>query len=350
MPWVPSFHLLYSLLWHHSTYRNGHTLKRKRPDCHPKTGHSKFGGLIFKRDSPSGRQSRRGRKSIMEQRPFGKTGEKFTIFSFGAQRIVDAHGCSEKEAVRMINYALDCGIRYFDTAWAYSGGQSEKRLGKVARHRRKEMWIATKTSSRQRDKARGQLEESLRRLQTDYVDEWRMHDISSFEALEKITAPGGALEAAVRAHDEGLVRYISISGHTDPRVQIEALEQFPFDSVLCATSVLDHFMFSFVEQFLPVANAKGVAVVGMKVLGLGKLAHIYDRALRYAFALPISTVVVGMESMEQLEKNLAVAEGYHPLGDEERLQLYREVLPLVTPEAMPWKADDWRNPVQWGKH
>jgi len=249
----------------------------------------------------------------------------------------------------MINHALDSGIRYFDTAWRYTGGQSEQRIGKVARGRRREMWIATKASSRDRDKARSQLEDSLRRLQTGYVDEWRMHDISSLEELDEITAPGGALEAAVRARDEGLVRYVSISGHTDPQVQIEALERFPFDSVLCPTSALDHFMLSFVEEFLPVANARGVAVVGMKVMGLGRLAHIYDRALRYTFGLPISSAVVGMESMEQLERNLAVAETYQPLTDEERLELFREVLPMVTSEAMPWKAGDWQGPVEWRK-
>jgi len=284
----------------------------------------------------------------LEHRPFGKTGEVFPILSFGAQRIVDEHGCSEKEALRMVNYALDKGIKYFDTAWIYSFGQSEERLGKVTRERRTELWIATKALSRDRDEARRQLEESLRRLQTDYVDEWRMHNVWSFEELDKLTAPGGALEAAVKARDEGLVRYISISGHTDPRVQIEALERFPFDSVLCALSVLDHFIFSFAEEFLPMANARGVAVVGMKVMGLGALSHIYDRALRYTFGLPISTAIVGMDSMEQLEKNLAVAEEYKPLSDDERLQLFREVLPLVSPKTLPWKAEEWGG-VAWKK-
>ena len=283
----------------------------------------------------------------MEQRTFGRTGEKFGILGFGAQRIVDSHGCSEKEAIEMVNYALDNGIRYFDTAWIYSRGQSERRLGKVARRRRKEMWIATKVWARSRDEARRQLEESLRRLQTDYVDEWRMHHVWSLEELDKITAPKGALEAAVRARDEGLVRYISISGHTNPRVQIDALARFPFDSILCAASVLDHFILSFAEELMPLANSKGVAVVGMKVLGLGSLAHIYDRALRYTFSLPISLAIVGMESMEQLQRNLAVAEDYKPLSDGERLELFKEVLPMVKPAAVPWKAEDWDNPVQW---
>lgn len=283
----------------------------------------------------------------MEERPYGKTGQKFSILSFGAQRIVDSHGCSEEDALKIMNYALDHGIRYFDTAWVYSEGQSEKRVGKVAHQRRKEMWIATKTWARDRRGARKQLEESLRRLQTDYVDEWRMHNIWSISELDKITAPGGSLEAAVQARADGLVRYISISGHSNPGVQIEALARFPFDSVLCATSVLDHFVLSFAEEFLPVAKAKGVAVAGMKIIGFGRLAKIYDKALRYAFGLPIDTAVVGMESMDQLQKNLEVAEAYRPLSDDERLELFKEVMPLVTPEGLPWKAEDWNHPVEW---
>jgi aryl-alcohol dehydrogenase-like predicted oxidoreductase len=283
----------------------------------------------------------------MEERPYGKTGEKFPLLSFGAQRIVDSRGCSEEDALKIINYALDHGVRYFDTAWIYSGGQSEERVGKVARHRRKEMWIATKVWARDTEGARRQLEQSLRRLQTDYVDEWRMHNVWSIGELDKITGSGGALEAAIQARAEGLVRYISISGHSNPRVQIEALERFSFDSALCATSVLDHFVLSFAEEFLPVARTKGVAVAGMKIMGLGRLAGKYDRALRYAFGLPIDTAVVGVESMEQLQKNLAVAENYQPLNDAERLELFKEVLPFITPEAMPWKAEDWNNPVEW---
>jgi len=283
----------------------------------------------------------------MEERPFGKIGVTFPILSFGAQRVVDGHGCSESQALKIMNRALDRGIRYFDTAWVYSGGQSEERVGKVARHRRKEMWIATKTIIRTAEESRLQLEESLRRLQTDHVDEWRLHNIWSLEELDKVTRPGGSLEAAIQARDKGLVGCISISGHTNPRVQIEALNRFPFDSVLCAVSVLDHFILSFAEEFLPVANARGVAVIGMKVMGLGVLAPFSDKALRYTLGLPISTAIVGMETMEQLEKNLAVAENFKPLTDEERLEFFREIMPLVTPQKVMWKAEDWENPTSW---
>ena len=176
-----------------------------------------------------------------------------------------------------------------------------------------------------------------------------MHNVWSLQELDKLTAPGGALNEAVKARDEGLVRYISISGHTNPQVQIEALERFPFDSVLCALSVLDHFIFSFAEEFLPIAKTKGVAVIGMKVLGLGALAHVYDSALRYTMGLPVCTVIVGMESMDQLKKNIEVAESYKSLSDEERLQLFKVILPLVNPKTLPWKSEEWGKETNWSK-
>ncbi len=283
----------------------------------------------------------------METRPFGSTGESFPILSFGGQRIVDEHGCTEVEAVKIINKALDMGIRYFDTAWIYSGGQAEARLGLVAKHRRSEMWIATKTYDTSYDRARTELETSLKRLQTDHVDEWRLHNITDYARLDEFTGEGGALQAAVQAREEGLVRYISISSHTDPQLLVEAVKRFPFDSALIAVSALDHFILSFAEEFLPVANDRGMATIGMKVLGLGSLTHEVERSLRYSFGLPVSTVIVGMESMAQLEQNLAIAESFEPLSDEERLAFFKDIMPLVKLEKMPWKATDWVNPKEW---
>jgi aryl-alcohol dehydrogenase-like predicted oxidoreductase len=283
----------------------------------------------------------------VETRPFGKTGYSFPLLSFGGQRIVDDHNCTEEEALRIVNTAIDRGIRYFDTAWIYSDGQAETRLGKVVKHRRAEMWIATKTWDTTRDGALRQLETSLKRLQTDHVDEWRLHNVWDFARLDAFTAKGGALEAAIRARDEGMVRHISISSHTDPQILIEALDRFPFDSTLMALSALDHFILSFAEEFLPVANAKGVATIAMKVLGLGSLKHEVARSLRYAFSLPVSTVIVGMETMAQLEQNLAIAESFTPMTDEERLAFFKEIIPLVRPDKMPWKAADWDKPREW---
>jgi aryl-alcohol dehydrogenase-like predicted oxidoreductase len=283
----------------------------------------------------------------METRPFGKTGESFPILSFGAQRVVDEEDCNEDQAVEILNTALDRGIRYFDTAWMYSKGQSEERVGKVAKHRRQEMWIATKTWDTTRDGARRQLEESLERLQTDHVNEWRLHNVWGLDRLDEMTGKGGALEAASQAREEGLVRNISISGHTDPQVQIEALRRFPFDTALVAVSVLDHFIYSFAEEFLPVAAREGIGVVGMKIFGYKTLSHVADRALQYALGLPLTTVIAGCSTMAELEADLAVAEHFAPMSGSERLALYQEVLPLVRPENMPWKSNDWGNPTGW---
>ena len=283
----------------------------------------------------------------MQTRSFGKTGEEFPILSFGGQRIVDEHNCTEEEAIAIVNTAIDRGIRYFDTAWIYSKGQAETRMGHVAKYRRSEMWIATKTWDTSKDRARQQLETSLSRLQTDYVNEWRLHNVWDFARLDEFTGKGGALEAAIQAREEGLVRHISISCHTDPQILVEAFRRFPFDSALIAVSALDHFIFSFVEEFLPIANAKGIATIGMKVLGLGSLRHEVEHSLRYAFSLPVSTVIVGMETMSQLEQNLAIAESFSPLTDEDRLAFFKDIIPLVQPEKMRWKAADWENPTEW---
>jgi len=283
----------------------------------------------------------------METRPFGKTGESFPILGFGGQRIVDEHDCTEDEAIEIVNTAIDRGIRYFDTAWIYSKGQAETRMGKVVKHRRAEMWIATKTWATNKDGALRQLEKSLNRLQTDYVNEWRLHNVWDFSRLNEFTGKGGALEAAIQAREEGIVKNISISCHTDPQILVEALKRYPFDSALIATSALDHFIFSFIEEFLPIANAHELATIGMKVLGLGSLTHEVERSLRYAFSLPLSMVIVGMESMAQLEQNLVIAESFTPMNDDERLAFFQDIVPLVKPENMRWKSTDWTNPTEW---
>jgi predicted aldo/keto reductase-like oxidoreductase len=187
----------------------------------------------------------------------------------------------------------------------------------------------------------------MKRLQTDHVDEWRLHNMWDYARLDEFTGKGGALEAAIQAREEGLVRHISISCHTDPQILVAALDRFPFDSALVAVSALDHFILSFAEEFLPVANARGVATIGMKVLGLGSLTHEVERSLRYAFSLPISTVIVGMETMAQLEQNLAIAESFSSMTDEERLAFFKDIIELAIPENLRWKTNDWNNPTGW---
>ncbi|MEW9669688.1 aldo/keto reductase [Ammoniphilus sp. 3BR4] len=285
----------------------------------------------------------------MKKQKFGSTGYEVSLLSFGSQRIVDEHQCSEEAALEIVNKAIDCGITYFDTAPSYSKGQSEERLGKALalRQRRKDVWIATKTHDRTRDGSLRLLEESLKRLQTDHVEEWRIHNVMYMDELDAVFAKGGAMEAILEAKEQGLIKYISISGHTNPQVQLEAIRRFRFDSVLVALSALDHHMYSFLHEFVPAANEQGAAIIGMKVMALGKLVPWYDRALRYTLGLPISTTIVGMETMEQLEKNLAIAENFQPLTEEEQLEFFKEIIHLVRPEILRWKTDNWAEATSW---
>ncbi|MCR8631698.1 aldo/keto reductase [Paenibacillus radicis (ex Xue et al. 2023)] len=283
----------------------------------------------------------------MEKRQFGKTGYEFPILSFGAQRIVDEHNCTEDEAIQIVNRAIDEGITYFDTAPTYSKGQSEERLGKALGDRRDQVWIATKTGERTRDGSWRKLEESLKRLKTDHVEEWRLHAVGTMDELDRIFAEDGALKALIEAKEQGIIKYLSISGHTNPQVQLEAINRFPFDSALVALSAADHFIYSFAHEFLPKANEKGVAVVGMKLLGLGRLADWYEQSIRYTFSLPVSTSIIGISSMEELEKNLAVARNFKPMSDVEMLTFLKEIMHMCTPEILRWKAKDWNNKEEW---
>ena len=276
----------------------------------------------------------------MEARPFGKTGVELPILSLGCQRLVDEEGCSREQAVAIIEQALKRGVWYFDTAPAYSDGESERRLGLVAAKQRMDMWIATKVNETGRDGARRQLEGSLERLQTDHVEEVRLHDVHSFDRLNAMTARGGALDALVEARDEGLVRFIGISGHADPQVLLEAIRRFPFDTALCAVSVLDHFFYSFAEEFLPFALQKCMGIVGMKVFGNKALAAEWRRALRYSLGLPLTTVIADCSTSEQLNSDIDLAESYTPMTSLERLAFFRDILPMVTPRNMPWKSRD----------
>src|SRR5664280_94259 len=277
----------------------------------------------------------------MEKRPFGKTGVELPILSLGCQRLVDEEGCSQDQAVAILEQALKRGVCYFDTAPAYSEGEIELCVGLVAMSRHVDMWIATKVNETTRDGARRQLEASLGRLQTHHVEEVRLHNVFSFDRLDAMTGKDGALQALTEAQDEGLVRFISISGHADPQVLVEAIRRFPFDTALCAVSALDHVIYSFAEEFLPFALQKCMGIVGMKALGCKALATDWQRALRYSMGLPVTTVITGCSTIEQLDGNIDVAESFVAMTSVERLAFFHDILPMVTPQNMPWKSKDW---------
>ncbi|MGD8192659.1 aldo/keto reductase [Brevibacillus ginsengisoli] len=277
----------------------------------------------------------------MITRPFGRDPKQVSLLGFGAQRIVDEHDCTEEQAISIIRRAVEKGVNYFDTAPSYSDGQSETRVGLGLKGLRDQVSIATKTGGRTRDLAWRDLETSLKRLQTDYVDEWRVHNVMQPHDLESIFAKGGALEALIEAKEQGLVRKLSISGHTDPRLLAEAIRRFPFDSALVALSALDHFIYSFAHEFVPLAVEKGVAIIGMKVMALGQLAPWYHQALRYTWSLPVSTAILGVSKMSELEADIEAAEKFIPMNDIERVQFFQEIFPLVRADVLRWKAGEW---------
>lgn len=277
----------------------------------------------------------------MKSRSFGKDETQVSLLGFGAQRIVDEHDCTEEQAIAIIKRAVEKGINYFDTAPSYSNGQSETRVGLGLQGLRDKVWIATKTGGRTRDLAWRDLEGSLKRLRTDYVNEWRVHNIMRPDDLESVFAKGGALEALIEAKEQGLIRKISISGHTDPRLLTEAIRRFPFDSALVALSALDHFIYSFAHEFVPMAVDKGVAIIGMKVMAMGHLSPWLEKALHYTWSLPVSTAVLGVSKMSELEADLEAVERFEPMNDIDRLQLFQEILPLVRADILRWKAGEW---------
>jgi len=284
----------------------------------------------------------------MQTRTFGRDPHQVSLLGFGAQRIVDEHDCTEEQAIAIIRRAVELGVNYFDTAPSYSEGQSETRVGLGLKGLRERVWIATKTGGRTRDLAWRDLEASLKRLQTDYIDEWRVHNVMQPHDLEGIFAKGGALEALIEAKEQGLVRKLSISGHTDPRLLAEAIRRFPFDSALVALSALDHFIYSFAHEFVPLAVEKGVAVIGMKVMALGKLAPWTEQALRYTWSLPVSTAILGISKMSELEADVEAAKRFTPMTDIERVAFFQEIMPLVRADVLRWKAGEWMS-GEWYK-
>lgn len=277
----------------------------------------------------------------MKTRAFGKHPHQVSLLGFGAQRIVDEHDCTEEQAIAIIRRAVELGVNYFDTAPSYSDGQSETRVGLGLEGLRDKVWIATKTGGRTRDLALRDLEGSLKRLKTDYMNEWRIHNVMQPHDLEAIFAKGGALEALLEAKEQGLIRKLSISGHTDPRLLAEAIRRYPFDSALVALSALDHFIYSFAHQFVPLAVEKGVAVIGMKVMALGKLAPWTEQALRYTWSLPVSTAILGISKMSELEADVEAVARFTPMNDIERVSFFQEIMPLVRADVLRWKAGEW---------
>lgn len=255
----------------------------------------------------------------LPRRPLGRTGHQATLFALGGEGVLRTHG-QMAEAVQVIHRALDQGVNYCDTAPAYASSQDY--YGEALGERRQQVFLASKTNDRTRDGSLRLLDDSLRRLRTDHLDLWQLHDLRTQHDLDRIFGPAGALEAMQKAREEGRVRNLGLTGHHDPAILLEAMRRFPFDNVLVALNAADVHRLSFKDSVLVEARRQGMGVVGMKVaaqgalLGPGRLSM--DQAMGYVLSLAgVSTVVIGCHLPEQVDDNARIARAYGPMPEEE---------------------------------
>jgi uncharacterized protein len=260
-------------------------------------------------------------------RPLGKTGVQVSAIGIGGYHLGSAKDL--QEAKRIVDEAIDAGVNFFDNAWDYHDGRSEEWMGAALRGKRDKVVLMTKVCTHGRDNrvALTMLDESLRRLQTDHLDVWQIHEVIYANDPDLIFAPNGAIEALAQAKKEGKVRFVGFTGHKDPSIHLRMLSHdFPFDTVQMPLNCMDANFRSFETHVLPELNRRGIAPLGMKSLGgcgeiVAKGVARVDEALRYAMSLPVATTISGMNSVDVLRQNLAIACGFKPMSAAQMQQL-----------------------------
>ena len=258
----------------------------------------------------------------VEYRMLGRTGERVSAIGVGGFHL-GLPKVDEALAIRIIRGAVDRGLNFMDNSWDYNEGASEERMGKALRDGyREKVFLMTKIDGRRKREAARQLEESLRRLQTDHIDLVQHHEVIRFEDPDRIFAPDGAQEALLEAREAGKVRYIGFTGHKDPHVHRYMLEVadrngFAFDTVQMPLNVMDAHFRSFQKLVLPELVQRGIGVLGMKSMGNGMIlrsgAVTPVQCLRYALSLPTSVVITGIDGMDILDQAVSVATSFQPL-------------------------------------
>jgi len=276
--------------------------------------------------------------AAMPTRNLGKTGYRVGIFGLGGQATLEKPN-KEEESVAIINRAIDLGVNYIDTAAAYGGPEmwSQKYIGKVMKERRKEVFLTSKTHRRTYDESMKLLETSLKLLNTDHLDLWQLHNVAQTEQLDQIFAKDGAIHALEKAKAEKVVRFIGITGHADPFVLADGLKRFRFDTILMAVNAADRHHLSFIEHLLPLALEQELGIIGMKIPARSRILaswtppapetqREFERATRsgtltmkeamtYVLSLPVSTVLIGCDTVAHVEENVRIARDFTPLSD-----------------------------------
>lgn len=289
----------------------------------------------------------------MPTRNLGRTGYRTGIFSLGGQASVEKPN-NEAVAVPIVEKALDLGVNYIDTAAAYGAPErwSQRYIGQVMKRRRGETFLSSKTHDRTRDGSLRLLEESLRLLNTDHLDLWQVHNLSRLQQIDQIFAKDGAMEALQQAREQKMVRFLGLTGHADPEVLMEGIRRFPFDTVLMSLNAADKHHLSFIEKLLPMAVEKQMGIIGMKVPARGRILAtwtppppeqqggfegtatrpgtlVMKEALYYVLSLPVSTVIIGCDTVAQLEENVRLAREFTPLTDAQLGALAAKAEPIA---------------------
>ncbi|HVY62158.1 MAG TPA: aldo/keto reductase [Planctomycetota bacterium] len=278
----------------------------------------------------------------LPRRKLGRTGVEVTVLGLGGEGVLRTVGRA-REAVAVIRRAVELGISYCDCAHAYAG--SEDYYGEaLAGGLRDRVFLTSKSAERDRAGAERDLETTLRRMKTDRLDLWQVHDVRTEGDLAEIFGRGGAIEAFAAAKKAGKVRFLGVTGHHDPAILTKAIELYGFDTVLMPVNAAEPHHRSFLDETLPLAVSKGMGVIGMKVLrgfiyeggprtdlhpDLVRRGLNVSRLLRFAFSQPISTAIVGCETVAQVEENVAIAKVANPLDAGERSDLVERTLPFA---------------------
>jgi aryl-alcohol dehydrogenase-like predicted oxidoreductase len=300
------------------------------------------------------------RKGDMLYRPLGSTGEQVSVLGLGGHHI--GRLSDEQEAIRLVRSAIDHGLTFMDNSWDYHEGVSEIRMGKALRDGyRAKAFLMTKIDGRTKQEAAKQIEESLKRLQTDHIDLIQHHEVIRMEDPDRIFADGGAQEAVLQAKKAGKIRYIGFTGHKDPIVHLRMLDiaakhRFRFDTVQMPLNVMDAHFRSFEHQVLPMLVKERIGVLGMKALAdthiLKTGTATAAECLHYAMSLPTSAVITGIESMKILEHALEAVRTFQPMtGSQITALLNRTAAAAGEGRYEPFKTTDKfdstaRNP-QW---
>ena len=268
--------------------------------------------------------------TLQAKRDFGATGVRVPLIGYGTAPLGKQDDIPFEIGVACLNHAIDKGITYLDTSPDYG---SEPVVGSVMKTRRNEVFLATKINNRSHEGVREELEKSLKNLQTDRVDLIQIHAVNTWADWEQIIAPDGALAALEEARDEGLVRFIGITGHARPEILGHALRSYDFDAVLVALGIADRLVSSPETFVLPVAQEKNAAVIAMKVFGHGAFSK-RDLALRYSLGLPqVSLAILGLNSERHIDEAVKAANEFSELSEDERDELIESVRPIVEADS-----------------